>query len=399
MLLCMLIFFLVFPLPVLYLIVRTKSTKDVAKSNGSKLTVAFIHPDLGIGGAERLVVDAALALQSQGHKVHMYTAHHDPSHCFIEARDGTIPVSVYGDTLPRAILGRMYALCAYIRMCYVAMVMITLEPVYDVIICDQVSACIPILRLSQSKVMFYCHYPDQLLATDRRSILKRLYRWPLDWFEELTTGMADCVVVNSKFTAGVFKQTFTNLSLYPAVLYPSINFSAFDNPPKDDSENEIDNQIPPRAKTVLLSINRFERKKNLQLAIDTLVCLKESLSADRWNSVHLVIAGGYDDRVIENKEYYEELRISANKNGVDGHVTFVKSFTDAQKLRLLDRCTCLLYTADKEHFGIGPLEAMYANRMVIAMASGGPLETVVDGVTGRHCDATAQSWATAITET
>jgi alpha-1,3/alpha-1,6-mannosyltransferase len=31
--------------------------------------VVFLHPDLGIGGAERLVVDAALALQAKGHKV------------------------------------------------------------------------------------------------------------------------------------------------------------------------------------------------------------------------------------------------------------------------------------------------------------------------------------------
>lgn len=42
------------------------------------MKVAFIHPDLGIGGAERLVVDAALALKSQKHEVVIYTSHHDP---------------------------------------------------------------------------------------------------------------------------------------------------------------------------------------------------------------------------------------------------------------------------------------------------------------------------------
>lgn len=30
------------------------------------LRIAFVHPDLGIGGAERLVVDAALELQKYG---------------------------------------------------------------------------------------------------------------------------------------------------------------------------------------------------------------------------------------------------------------------------------------------------------------------------------------------
>lgn len=50
----------------------------------------FVHPDLGIGGAERLVVDAAVGLQDQGkHLVTMFTSHHDRTHCFEETRDGT----------------------------------------------------------------------------------------------------------------------------------------------------------------------------------------------------------------------------------------------------------------------------------------------------------------------
>lgn len=48
----------------------------------------FFHPDLGIGGAERLVVDAAVGLQEQGHHVVIFTNHCDPSHCFDECRDG-----------------------------------------------------------------------------------------------------------------------------------------------------------------------------------------------------------------------------------------------------------------------------------------------------------------------
>ena len=36
------------------------------------MKIAFLHPDLGIGGAERLVVDAAVAFQQKGHEVTMY---------------------------------------------------------------------------------------------------------------------------------------------------------------------------------------------------------------------------------------------------------------------------------------------------------------------------------------
>lgn len=58
----------------------------------AKQNVVFFHPDLGIGGAERLVVDAAVGLQKLGHKVIIYTSHCDPSHCFDEARDGMSPL-------------------------------------------------------------------------------------------------------------------------------------------------------------------------------------------------------------------------------------------------------------------------------------------------------------------
>lgn len=52
--------------------------------------IVFFHPDLGIGGAERLVIDAAVGLQNRGHKVTIFTSHCDPKHCFDEARDGKL---------------------------------------------------------------------------------------------------------------------------------------------------------------------------------------------------------------------------------------------------------------------------------------------------------------------
>lgn len=54
--------------------------------------IVFFHPDLGIGGAERLVIDAAVGLQNRGHKVTIFTSHCDPRHCFDEARDGKHPL-------------------------------------------------------------------------------------------------------------------------------------------------------------------------------------------------------------------------------------------------------------------------------------------------------------------
>ena len=150
--------------------------------------IAFIHPDLGIGGAERLVVDAGLALKSRGHKVHFFTSHHDKSHCFEETRNGSLQVTAVGDWLPRHCFGYFYAFWAYVRMIYVSLYLVFFSSWrMDVVFCDQVSVCIPVLKLSKARIVFYCHFPD-LLLTQRKSLLKRIYRAPLDWLEEVTTG-------------------------------------------------------------------------------------------------------------------------------------------------------------------------------------------------------------------
>ncbi|KAJ7395066.1 Alpha-1,3/1,6-mannosyltransferase ALG2 [Pitangus sulphuratus] len=286
------------------------------EAGGDGPSVLFLHPDLGLGGAERLVVDAALALRARGCRVRIWTAHYDPRRCFAETRG--LAVRCAGGWVPRSLCGRGHALCAALRMACLALYVLLLSgESCDAFVCDQVSACIPILRLARTrkKVLFYCHFPDQLL-TKRESFLKRLYRWPLDWLEEYTTGMADCIVVNSKFTASVFKDTFKSLShINPDVLYPSLNISSFETIVPAD----IADLIPKKKKFLFLSINRYERKKNLALALEALHELRGRLDSHDWNEVHLVMAGGYDKRVLENVEHYEELRRLAAKLGVNEH--------------------------------------------------------------------------------
>lgn len=61
----------------------------MADPPASSNRIVFIHPDLGIGGAERLVVDAAVGLQGLGYSTTFLTSHCDKTHCFDECRDGT----------------------------------------------------------------------------------------------------------------------------------------------------------------------------------------------------------------------------------------------------------------------------------------------------------------------
>ena len=56
----------------------------------------------------------------------------------------------------------------------------------------------------------------------------------------------------------------------------------------------------------------------------------------------------------------------------------------------------MLYTPDKEHFGIVPLEAMARGRSVIAVASGGPLETILHRETGFLSEGVPMDFANAV---
>ncbi|XP_034084069.1 alpha-1,3/1,6-mannosyltransferase ALG2 [Gymnodraco acuticeps] len=359
--------------------------------------VVFLHPDLGIGGAERLVVDAAVALKSKGCSVQIWTAHYDPTHCFSETLDPDLPVVCVGDWLPTNVFGYLHALCAYLRMIFVALYLVFLSGVeYDVIFCDQVSVCIPVLRLSRhrKKVLFYCHFPDQLL-TQRKSALKKLYRAPIDWMEERTTGMADMILVNSKFTAGIFSETFSGLrGVQTDVLYPSLNTSTFDQ--QSTEARGLEGLLPEGTSCMFLSLNRYERKKNLGLALEALSALRSLLPAGQRAGVHLVVAGGYDDRVTENVQHYTELKELAAQLHLEDCVTFLRSPSDSMKVALLRGSAAVLYTPSREHFGIVPVEAMYCCCPVIAVNSGGPLESVADGETGFLCEPLAEAFSKAM---
>ncbi|OIW11587.1 hypothetical protein TanjilG_15281 [Lupinus angustifolius] len=360
----------------------------MAKGTLSKLNIAIIHPDLGIGGAERLIVDAAVELASHGHKVHIFTAHHDKNRCFEETIAGTFPVTVYGSFLPWHIFYRLHALCAYLRCLFVALCVLFMWPSFDVILVDQVSVVIPILKLKRStKVVFYCHFPDLLLA-QHSTFLRRVYRKPIDYIEEITSGMADLILVNSNFTASTFANTFTYLNakgIRPATLYPAVNVDQFSE--------------PRSFKMNFLSINRFERKKNIELAISAFSMLHSPKGVLKNQDVNasLVIAGGFDERLKENVEYLEELKNLAEKEGVSNQIRFITSCSTAERNALLSECLCVLYTPKDEHFGIVPLEAMAAYKPVIACNSGGPVESIKNGVTGFLCNPTPQDFSLAMT--
>lgn len=81
----------------------------------------------------------------------------------------------------------------------------------------------------------------------------------------------------------------------------------------------------------------------MQATLFILGILKQALDSSK--KVRLVMAGGYDSRVLENAEHHDELTSLAKKLKLNSYdVTFLKSPSDIEKLRLLKLSNALIYT-------------------------------------------------------
>ncbi|KAH3676363.1 hypothetical protein WICMUC_001994 [Wickerhamomyces mucosus] len=386
------------------------------------MRVAFLHPDLGIGGAERLIVDAASGLQDEGHEILIYTSHCDKTHCFEEVQNGRLKVKVIGDWLPTSFLGKFKILFAFLRQLVLVLTIIFTGEIkkHDFFIIDQLSYCVPLLHLFHSqraKILFYCHFPDLKLA-NHSGLLRSLYRAPFDIIEQFSMSASDGIVVNSRFTRSIYDDSFKFLKdlIQPDVIYPCVDITTEEITKETD---KFFNQVIGKDE-FFVSINRFEIKKNIELAIDSYIVFK---SGNPSNNTKLIISGGYDHLNPENKIYLDRLvtkvsdaglksqtifqsnhNLESNTTPASFEVLFLPSVTSNLKELLISRSKLLLYTPSFEHFGIVPLEAMKVGTPVLAINNGGPVESIIsidddfeNGI-GYLIESKAELWANKLKE-
>ena len=303
------------------------------------MSFLYIHLDLGIGGAENLILNLAQSHDSslaQTTTTTIYTTHCSQSHCFavVKNPDGVLAssVKIRGNWIPRCTpflpFLRMTAIWSHIRVLY-----LTLCLIYDIktsssssssssssppitIIVDVLPTPCYLLKVfcPSIPVLYYCHFPDKLITetgnSHNQNKKKNVYRRFLDYLEDSATPFADLTLVNSLFTKGVFLEAFNhhrppvdegendgniwsndnydndpsdpdfhpnsegiklhqqflekskihNASKIPDVLYPPIDLNSF-TPPTKNKSFELEGEI------VIVSMNRFEVKKNVSLAI------------------------------------------------------------------------------------------------------------------------------------
>lgn len=338
--------------------------------------IALAHPLMIIGGAERLMLDLALALKSKGHRVKLFTTSLDQRCAFREAIDGTIEVETIGNKIPNLLFNRFQLIIGIIKMFILTIFMLLFRPKYDLYIVDTNPYVLPLFKLFRRKVVFYGHFPDKLLAPGG-SKLFRAYRWVMGLIEECCFLFCDQVWVNSGYSRSMYQSSFklgrakrTDFS----VVYPCINFDNLTNK-SGERGSDADTPLPER---FFFSLNRIERKKKIELAIQAFALLKSDVK--NWQSgTKLVIAGGYVAGQLESRTYLADLEREIDNLQLKDDVIIMLNISSEMRLRLLNSCIAVLYTPPNEHFGIVPVEAMYLEKPVICQNNGGPVESVGPG--------------------
>ncbi len=208
----------------------------------------------------------------------------------------------------------------------------------------------------------YCHTPTRYLWSHTHkyteelsipTIIKKilpyifpyLRRWDLD-----AASRVDYFIANSKGVAERIKKYYNREAV---VIYPPVETDKF--------------FISPEIEDYYVVISRFRPYKRVDLAIKT------------FNKLGIPL------KIIGSGEDEKRLKKMAKKN-----IEFLGNISDTEKVNVLSKARALIHPQADEDFGITAVEAMASGRPVIAFKSGGVLETVIDGVTGKFFD--EQSW-------
>ena len=129
----------------------------------------------------------------------------------------------------------------------------------------------------------------------------------------------------------------------------------------------------------VLSVGRLDRSKRIDMLI---------AAAAAESSLSVVIAGDGPDR--------PRLEQLIGESGLGGRVRLAGRVSTEELAGLYATCFATFYAPVDEDFGMGPYESFLSGKPVIsATDSGGPLEVVRDGSTGRVVDPNAGAVAAA----
>jgi glycosyltransferase involved in cell wall biosynthesis len=228
---------------------------------------------------------------------------------------------------------------------------------YDLVISTSHCAAKAVVKTGRARHLCYCFTPmryawDQFDAYFGKEQVGTLANWALRpvlgalarW-DAATAGRVDRYVAISQHVASRIRRYYNRDAL---VIYPPVD-TGFYCPDGTTPDN------------FLLIVSALVPYKRIDVAIE----------ASRLSGVPLRIAG-------DGPERERLMTLAADKQA---NVEFLGAISN-DDIRDLYRHAAAVLLPGEEDFGIVPVEAQACGRPVIALARGGALETVVDGVTG-----------------
>ncbi len=231
---------------------------------------------------------------------------------------------------------------------------------YDIILTSATGAYFPnSLRKLSAKLFCYCHTPPRYLYGlptarnySKNPILRPIIN-TMNYFLRILdknySKNVDQYLANSQTTATRIKKFYNR----DAIVI---------NPPVAVSRSPLfKGRVPEGERGFYLTGGRLARAKRYDIAI----------KACNQLGLKLKVFG----RDFANN--LADLKSISDKN-----IEFLGEITNDEKNKLLQSAKAFIFCSEHEDFGIAPVEAMAAGCPVVAYASGGVTETIIDGKTG-----------------
>lgn len=225
---------------------------------------------------------------------------------------------------------------------------------FDVVLSSSSAFSKGIITKSTTLHISYCHTPTRYLWTDTQSYVRelkipRLIKRGLPFllsrlrvWDRVAADRVDRFIANSKTVQERIKKYYRRKS---DIIYPPVETKKF--------------FISDAPGDYFLAGGRLVSYKRFDIIVEA------------FNNVGLKV------KIFGTGPEYKTLRNLAKKQNIE----FVGQVTDEQRAQLYSKCLAFV-NPQEEDFGITTIEAMASGRPVIALAAGGALETILDGITG-----------------